>query len=196
MSNTENTATATDGKRKVADHFLIAADGSYTKEMEKAVGIEYKSIHRPNAPFKFVFEGATAGTALTMLALFGAKTKATNEASRVRNTDKGDVDEELSAIEDVFEQLNNGVWREKSEGGAGSRIDRTTVAEAMFDVLGDKLVGTVLDVAQRFVDGYTNAKGKTMTGEEYFKFVWSNDAIKAAYRTRKGQTGPAADDLV
>lgn len=191
----ETTTNEKDSKRKVADHFLIAANGEYTKRMEEAVGIEYKSIHRPDAPFKFIFDGATPGTALTMLALFGAKTKATNEASRVRNTDKGDVDEELSAIEEVFEQLNNGVWREKAEGGAGSRIDRRTVAEVLVELLGDKVDGTVDTVAQRFVDGHTTAKGKALTGDEYFKFVWSNDAVKAGYRKKKGQTGPVLDEL-
>lgn len=193
MSDTANT-TAKPEKRKVADHYLLGADGTVVKTMEEAVGIRYVSINRPQQPFDFIFEGATAGSALAMLACFGAKTKATNEASRVRNGEGGGDDEQLSAIEEVFESLKNGVWREKGEGG-GSRIDRQTVAEVLVSLLGDKADGTVDTIAQRFTDGHTTAKHGKMTGEQYFKLVWSNDKVKAAYRTAKGQTGPALDDL-
>lgn len=193
MSNTENTA-APDSKRKVADHFLLAADGSVTKRMEEAVGIRYVAVDKADAPFTFMFDGATPGSALTMLAIFGAKTKATNEASRVRNGEGGGADEQLSAIEEVFEQLTKGVWREKAEGGGGARIDRDKVAEALVSLLGDKAAGPAMIYAQRFVDGY-EVKGKQLTGDEYFKFVWSNDDVKARYRKLTGKTGPALDTL-
>lgn len=189
-----NTAAKADSKRKVADHFLLDAEGNVVKEMEKAVGIRYVSVNRPHAPFDFIFKDATAGSALAMLACFGAKTKATNEASRVRNGEGGGDDEQLSAIDEVFEALVNGVWREKGEGG-GSRIDRETVAQVLVSLLGDKADGNAITIAQRFVDGHETVKHGKMTGEQYFKLVWSNDKVKAAYRTAKGQTGPALDDL-
>src|SRR5687767_10511196 len=53
------TDTATDSKRKVADHALLKADGTETKRMEEAVGIRYTSVEKPDAPFTFMFDGAT-----------------------------------------------------------------------------------------------------------------------------------------
>lgn len=181
---TDTTVNAADSKRKVADHHLLKPDGTVTKEMNEATGIRYTSIEKPDAPFTFMFDGATPGTALTMLALFGAKTKATNEASRVRNGEGGGADEQLDAVEEVFEQLTKGVWREKSDGVGGARIDWRIVAEELMTLLGSTAQGTV--------DTYHN---RITTEEAYRKKVWSNDAVKAAYRKRTGKTGPALESL-
>lgn len=200
---TDTTTNTKPDRKKVADHFLLDGSGQVVKEMEKACGIRYVAVGKADAPFDFIFDGATPGTALTMLAIFGAKTKATNEASRVRNGEGGGVDEQLSAIDDVFSALVGdpnanppvpGVWREKSEGG-GTKLDWDTVAQCLATLLGDTNKEPVHVLAQRFIDGYETAKHGKLTGDQYKKLVWSNDAIKTAYRKAKGQTGAALDDL-
>ena len=94
---TDTTTNTKETKRKVADHFLLNAAGEVVKTMEEAVGIRYVAVARPDQPFNFIFDGATPGSALAMLACFGAKTKATNEASRVRNGDGGGVSSSSSS---------------------------------------------------------------------------------------------------
>ena len=186
MTNTENTtpAAATDEKREgVAKHELIAAQGGEHTSMDKAVGIRYTD-KKSGEIFEYLIPDAIAGHPMTMLALFGAKTKATNEASRVRNGEKGDVQAQMEAIDEVFGNITKGVWREKAEGGSGTRTDKALLAQVLVDALGEKAQGTV--------DVYQN---RLETEEAYYKKVWSNDQIKSEYKKRKGNTGPALDDL-
>lgn len=186
MTDTTTTAPAADATEKregVAKHELIAAQGGEHTSMDKAVGIRYTD-KKSGEVFEYLIPGAQAGTPLTMLALFGAKTKATNEASRVRNGEKGDVQAQMEAIDEVFANITNGIWREKAEGGSGTRTDKALLAQVLVEKLGDKAQGTV--------DTYQN---RLETEEAYYKKVWSNDEIKSEYKRRKGNTGPALEDL-
>lgn len=167
----------------VAKHeFIDAAGESVT--IDKAVGIKYTDRKSGNV-FQYLIPGATPGQAITLLSLFGAKTKATNEASRVRNGQGGDVDAEFEALDEVFENITKGIWREKAEGGGGSRTDKALLAAVLVEALGEKAQGTV--------DTYQH---RLETEEAYYKKVWSNEQIKAEYKKRKGQTGAKVDELV
>lgn len=182
----ETTAPEATGKREsVAKHELIAAAGGEHTSIDKATGIRYTD-RATGTVFEYILPDAQPGTALTMLALFGAKTKATNEASRVRNGQNGDVTAQFEAIDEVFENITKGVWREKAEGGGGSRTDKAVLAAVLVEFLeaAGKLQGTV--------DTYQN---RLETEDGYMKKVLSNDSIKSAYRKRVGKTGPAADEL-
>lgn len=195
MTNTDTTTQATgtttspaaapdDSKREsVAKHELIAAPGGEHVSMDKAVGIRYTD-RKTGSVFEYVLANAQPGTAATMLALFGAKTKATNEASRVRNGEKGTPDEEMEAIDEVFANLDKGVWREKAEGGGGSRTDKQLLAEVIVSVLGANAKGGSLEYQHRLEQE-----------EGYLKKVMSVDAIKTEYRRRAGKTGPAVDTI-
>lgn len=175
----ESSAPQGDKRESVAKHELIIAPGGEHTEMTKAVGIRYTD-RRTGAKFEYLIPNAQPGTASTMLALFGAKTKATNEASRVRNGEKGTPDEEMEAIDEVFANLDKGVWREKAEGGGGSRTDKALLAEVIVASLGDKAnAGGSLFYQHRL----ENEDG-------YLKKVMSVDAIKNEYRKRAGKTGP------
>jgi hypothetical protein len=168
----------TGAKKGVAIHELLAADGSVTKRMEEAVGIRYTLRDLPDSPFTFNIPGAQAGSAATMLAIFGAKTKATNEASRIRNaaTNPGGADEQLSAVDEVFEQLEKGVWREKAEGTGGSRIDRAKLAQALVNVLGEK--------ARKTVGEY---QAQLEESDDYFKQVRLHPEVRAEYTRLVGK---------
>jgi hypothetical protein len=179
-------ATTTKDKREsVAKHELIAVAGGEHTEIAKATGIRYTD-RTSGTIFEYLIPNAVAGSAQTMLALFGAKTKATNEASRVRNGQNGDVVAQFEAIDEVFENITNGVWREKAEGGGGSRTDKAVLAQVLVSFLeaAGKLNGTV--------DTYQN---RLETEDGYMKKVLSNSEIKSAYNKAVGKTGAAADDL-
>jgi hypothetical protein len=183
MTDTTTNAPADSKREAVAKHELIALAGGEHTSMDKATGIRYTD-KRSGEVFEYVLPDAIPGTAITMLALFGAKTKATNEASRVRNGDGGDVTAQMEAIDEIFANITKGIWREKAEGGSGSRTDKALLAQCLVDALGEKAQGTV--------DTYQN---RLETDETYYKKVWSNDAVKADYKKRKGQTGAKLDDL-
>lgn len=167
----------------VAKHELIAEPGGEHLDMQTATGIRYTD-KASGETFEYLIPGAQAGTALTMLALFGAKTKATNEASRVRNGENGTTAEQMEAIDEVFANITKGIWREKAEGGGGSRTDKRLLATVLVESLGDKAQGTI--------DTYQN---RLETEDGYLKKVMSVDAIKTEYRKRAGKTGPALETL-
>lgn len=178
--------TATDSKRaSVAKHELIAAPGGEHVAINEAVGIRYTD-RESGQKFEYIIPDAQPGTPITMLALFGAKTKATNEASRVRNGKDGDTVAQFEAIDEVFDNITKGIWREKAEGGGGSRTDKAVLAQVLVQWLEaqGKLNGTV--------DTYQN---RLETEDGYMKKVLANDEVKSLYRKRVGKTGPAADDL-
>jgi hypothetical protein len=175
---------ATDKRESVAKHELVAIAGGPHVAMTEAIGIRYTD-RKSGQAFEYLIPNAVPGTAATMLALFGAKTKATNEASRVRNGDGGGTDEQMEAIDEVFANLDKGIWREKAEGGGGSRTDKNLLAQILIAALGDKAQGTV--------DTYQH---RLETEEGYLKKVMGNDAIKTEYRKRAGKKTVEVDALV
>lgn len=173
---TTNTAPATDDKRAaVAKHELIAVKGGEHVSIDTATGIRYTD-RSTNQVFEYLIPDAKAGSPLTMLALFGAKTKATNETSRVRNGKNGGVSnpaEELEALDEVFESITNGVWREKAEGGGGSRTDKPLLATVLMELLGQNAKGDIAHYVARFEAdvAYMRKVLKSDAGDEYRKRV-------------------------
>lgn len=170
-------------RESVAKHELLDASGNVTKRMEEAVGYRF-TLRDGGQTFEYAPQDAVAGTPLTMLALFGAKTKATNEASRVRNGANGDAVAQMEAIDEVFDNLNKGIWREKAEGGGGSRIDKRKLAEALIEVLGPAAKGTV--------DTYQN---RLETEDGYLRKVRSNPEVTMAYTRLVGKAAAPIDTL-
>lgn len=185
MTDTTTNEAVAEKRAAVAKHELITAPGGEHTAIDKATGIRYTD-RASGQVFEYMIPDAVAGSAQTMLALFGAKTKATNEASRVRNGQDGDVTAQFEAIDEVFENITKGIWREKAEGGGGSRTDKAVLAQVLVQWLEGqgKLNGTV--------DTYQN---RLETEDGYMKKVLSNDEVRSAYRKRMNKTGPAADDL-
>lgn len=184
MTDETTNAAPADAKREsVAKHELLDGAGNVTKRMEEAVGYRF-TLRDGGQTFEYAPQGAVAGNPLTMLALFGAKTKATNEASRVRNGTNGDAAAQMEAIDEVFDNLNKGVWREKAEGGSGSRIDKRKLAEALLEVLGAAAKGTV--------DTYQN---RLETEDGYLRKVRSNPEVNAAYARLVGKAATPIDTL-
>jgi hypothetical protein len=169
----------------VAKHELIAKAGGEHVTIDTAIGIRYTD-RATGKVFEYLIPGAQPGNPLTMLALFGAKTKATNETSRVRNGKNGgnpNPIEELEALDEVFESITNGVWREKAEGGGGSRTDLGLLAEVLIELLGQNAKGDKAHYVQRFTDdkAYRAKVLKSDAGDEY--------------KRRAGKVGPTIDSL-
>src|SRR3982751_3606294 len=183
MSNTDTntpapTAAPEEKRERQAKHELIATSGGEHVGIDEATGIRYTDIES-GQKFEYLIPGAQPGSPLTMLALFGAKTKATNETSRVRNGQQGGSVAQMEALDEVFESITNGVWREKAEGGGGSRTDRDLLATVLLEMLGRSAKGDQAVYVKRFEDD-----------PKYLRLVLKSDAGEE-YRKRAGKTGPA-----
>lgn len=180
------TDTTTNAKTREAraKHELLAEPGGPHTDIASAIGIRYTDLSS-NLSREFFPRGAKAGSELTMLALFGAKTKATNEASRIRNGEGGDATAQMEAVDELFDALMQDppVWREKAEGGSGSRTDKPLLATVLIEMLGTKAKGGVDDYVKRFEDDVA-----------YMRNVLKSEA-GTEYRKRAGKTGPAVDTL-
>jgi hypothetical protein len=183
---TDTTVNAGDKVERKAKHELIAKAGGEHCSIDMAVGIRYTDLSGTTQPFEYIIPEAKAGTPLAMLALFGAKTKATNETSRVRNGKNGGVSnpiEEMEALDEVFESITNGVWRDKAEGGGGSRTDKELLATVVLELLGATAKGDQAHYVKRFTDDLT-----------YLRKVLASDAGDE-YRKRAGKVKVAIADL-
>ena len=182
MTDTTTNTPAVDKREAVAKHELIAAAKGEHVSIDQAIGIRYTD-KSSNQIFEYLIPDAKAGTPLTMLALFGAKTKATNETSRVRNGAGGDTVAQMEALDEVFASITDGVWREKAEGGGGTRTDKPLLATVLIELLGTNAKGDIAHYVQRFTDDVT-----------YMRKVLKSDAGEE-YRKRAGKTGPAVESL-
>jgi hypothetical protein len=191
---TDITTTETKVPRAAqAKHELIAEPKGPHTDIGSAIGIRYTDL-KSGLAREFFPREAKPGTELTMLALFGAKTKATNEASRIRNGEGGDSVAQMEAVDELFDALlqEPPVWREKAEGGSGSRTDKELLAAVLIELLGTKAKGDVAYYVARFSDD-SDEKDNTK-GLPYMRAVLKSDA-GTEYRKRAGKTGPAVDTL-
>lgn len=123
-------------KKAVAKHALIDAQGAEVDSEETATGIRYTLLANGE---RFDYQtGKPAGEPTTMLAIFGAKTLATNETSQSRNNPKGagSADEQIEAVRDRFALIESGTWIDRTrEPGVGTVIDKDVLATAMENVM-------------------------------------------------------------
>src|SRR5215204_4698782 len=97
--------TETETKRsKVAEHELVDAQNAVTEDEESADGIKYTLVANGKS---FTWNWTAANEqARKLLAIFGAKTLATNETSQARQ--KGaDADGQLDAVVERFALIQN-----------------------------------------------------------------------------------------
>jgi hypothetical protein len=196
MTDTTTMVDTTDAdskKKGVAIHHMIAGSGAEHGSIDSALGVRYTDRASKETfeylipvPEKAAAKGVTPddlkGSALMMLALFGAKTKATNETSRVRQKG-GNNEAEMEALDEVFGSITKGVWREQAEGGGGSRVDKSLLATVLLEMLGEGAKGDHAYYVTRLTDD-----------EDYRKLVMKSDA-GIEYRNRSGRKGPAVATL-
>lgn len=184
MTDTTTNEAGDDKRKQVAKHELVGADGVVTKDISEAVAIRYTDLETKET-FDYTPKGAEAGSALTMLALFGAKTKATNEASQFRQAlakgETPDVESQVVAIREAFAMIDSGVWREKAEGGGFARIDREALANAIIDVK------TAAGAAHEDFAFYL---AKLTDDPKYLRLVRQVPEVTARYNELKNVTPP------
>jgi len=129
MTETETETTAT--SKAVAKHFLLTSTGEVTEKEEEATGIRYVSL-ASGRTLDFQVPGAVAGTPVTMGAVFGFKTLATNEASAMRQKE-GPNSDQIGAIEERFALISTGQWVDRTREG-GPRTDPNDMALAAINV--------------------------------------------------------------
>jgi hypothetical protein len=118
----------------VADRQWVDAGGQEV-EADEATGFRYVD-KASNRAFTWQ-SGHSAGTALTMLAIFGGLTKAGNIRNTLVNSKNADPNADVIAgIEDWFSELDNGIWAAERTGG-GIRVNAEVLAQAIAAVKGE-----------------------------------------------------------
>ena len=142
MTMQETTTETTTVKSKIAEHEYLDANGAVVDDEESAQGYRYTLLSIGDS---FDWQVSAANTdELRLLALFGAKTLATNEISQVRNNVKNKsvkdtpeiAKEALDAVRARFALIRDGQWVDRTrEGGVGTRVNKDSLCEALCQVL-------------------------------------------------------------
>lgn len=135
MTDVGTTTTATATREAVADRKWIDAAGNEA-EADAATGFRYLDLATQKA---FVWQsGHAAGTALTMLAIFGGLTKAGNIRNTLVNGPKGDPNADvIGGIQEWFDELDNGTWAADRVGGGGMRFNAEALSRAIATAKGE-----------------------------------------------------------
>lgn len=186
MTDTNQTPAAPKSKRpKIADHYLIDANGGKVEHEHEAAGIGYKLLALPNDPFELnVAQMSEKGR--LMLACFGAKTLATNVTSGARNGDGADAtpEEQLQAVKDRFAYIESeGQFVDRSRQGGGIVIDKDSLAMAI------EQVGAA---PGRSVD---EIRAKIEADADYAKRARQVPEVAAAYSALVGKKVVTVDQL-
>lgn len=176
-------------KRQVAKHILLANGGtSDDLDFDGADSIRYVDIESGQTiDYKPANDKATL-----MLALFGARTLATNEASAARQKDASGI-EQIEAIRERFALIDSGVWVDRTREG-GPRIDPKLAAQALVEFMvsegkvpADQGDSALAKVVANFED---EKEGKARISK-----AMSNPTVAANYKRLKGGKAATADDL-
>lgn len=183
MTDTTTATAEAKARVRLADHAFIGTDGKATS-IDKATGISY-TIKGTDKAFTYQVPNATAGSPLTMLALFGARTKATNEASANRQAAaKGDsTDDDVAAISGWFSELKDGTWPADERVG-GPRYDIPRLAQAMLAYLKANKKG--------FAGGVAAAEEKLRTDKAFYDAVRKEAGVLVHYQQLTAEADKAA----
>jgi hypothetical protein len=180
-------------KQKRANHELLNAASEVVENEEDATGIRYTLLAN-NQSFDWQ-SGLEPGKAATMLAIFGAKTLATNETSAARQNVKGSAsaDEQIDAVRERFAIIADGKWVDRTREGVGAKVDLDALAEAICQVLITEGKSTQADV-----DGGYKAKVRAKLDDDktYARKARSYGPVAAAYAALVGKTSATVDDLL
>lgn len=180
-------------KRQVAKHELLDASGAVVDNEEEATGIRYTLLG--NGQSFDVQLGMTPGERNTMLAIFGAKTLATNETSAARNNSKGAAtwDEQMDAVRERFALLESGKWVDRTREGVGAKVDPDALAEAICRFLVEEGKKTQDEVDQ----GYkATIRQKIEDDKSYGRKARTNPKVANYYAAIVGKSTATADDLL
>ena len=182
-----------DKREFVADHEFIDAQGNEVEETETATGYRYTLLAIKNEPFVWQWDAANENER-RMLALFGAKTLATNETLQVRNAKKNKgldtLREQLTALQERFKMVGEGQWVDRTREG-GFRVDRPKLATAAVNV---KIEAGKLKEFDRDAE-YARVLQKIEEDAEYLKRLRQIPEVIAAYAVVMGRPTASINDI-
>lgn len=187
MSNVDQETEVT--RKAVAKHFLLDQGGEVTDDETKATGIRYLQISTGTQ-----FDYQISDAAKLMLAVFGAKTLATNEASQVRNNPKGagGDQEQMEAIRNRFALLDQGEWVDRTRT-PGAMVDKDALAEAVIMVM---VEDQKITEEQASGDAKAKVRQKLEDDPTYLTTVRQHPRVTANYAKIKGRVVKTTDDLM
>ncbi len=199
MTDTTQGASATKLRPPVADRQWIDAANVEVDDPALATGCRYVDLEMQAAklPCAFVYQtGLPAGQHATMLAVFGALTKAGNIRNTLVNAKGGDGTTVIQGIEDWFSELmDNGNWAADRVGG-GIRVNPDALAKAIAVVKNELHDGA----HQRYLDRIMNKDKVLDPGDKqgkkeilYSTFALRNKAVEAEYNRQLPQHAAAPD---
>ena len=186
--NTQVETETTVAKRQVAKHYLLGANGDVVEDFEDAKGIRYVDLGSGQT-IDYVPANEKARD---MLAAFGARTLATNEASAARNGRDATSAEQCDAIRERFAGIDGGTWVDRTREG-GPRIDLPTLATAVVNVL--ITAGRLADTDEAKGSKYAGLLQVFEQDKAKIAFVRSALGVDAEYKRLRGTKTATADDL-
>lgn len=188
MTDTTQGETTDVVKRTVAKHYLLDSTGAVVEDEEQATGIRYHHIGTGQT-FDYQIAAAQPGSPATMLAIFGAKTLATNEASAVRQK-SGDMGDQVGAITDRFAMIDSGKWVDRTR--EGFKWDLDLLAQAVVAVL----VRDSHISAEQGSDPAIVAKVRAKLDDKaQVTLVRQTEGVEAEYKRLSGKTTRSVADL-
>ena len=171
-------------------YFRLNDDGTPTvvEAIEEATGIAYKDVATGES-FAYAIPGAVAGSVLTMFAIFGAKTRATNAASAARQKRERDsayVQSDIDYIRETFAETIDGTWAVTGDGARAPAYDLDVLADVLVDLIG-KATGKTQDKAK--------VKAKLESDLKYRRGATGNTDVKVEYLRRVGKSGGDLNSL-
>jgi hypothetical protein len=169
---------------------LLDSTGAVIDEIENAVAIRYIDLATG-----VTFDYTPSDKSRTMLALFGAKTLATNEASQARQSGE----DEMAGINARFAILDSGAWVDKTRDGTGVKFDLDLLSTALGGVMVETGATTqeALDAnpdSDGRGDGWRKIRAK-LEDAAFVKFAKNADGVIAAYNRLKGKETKSIGDL-
>ncbi len=197
MTDTTQGASATKLRPPVADRQWIDAANVEVDDPALATGCRYVDLEMQAAklPCAFVYQtGLPAGQHATMLAVFGALTKAGNIRNTLVNAKRGDGT--TVGVEQWFDELiNNANWAADRVGG-GIRVNPEALAKAIAVVKNELHDGA----HQKYLDRVLNKDKVLDPGDKagkkeilYSTFALRNKAVEAEYNRQLPQHAAAPD---
>jgi hypothetical protein len=185
MTDTETETTTS--KRAVAKHFMLDAAGVVTEDETLAKGIRYTHL-ATGRTFDYMLKD---GPSKDMLAIFGAKTLATNEASAMRQKE-GDNSDQVGAIEERFALIDTGQWVDRTREG-GPRTDRDALALAAAEIFGEAQ-SPAWDEAQVAAQAKV-LRDKIEADPKLITFLGKVTGVSARYAQKVGKATKSVSEL-
>lgn len=176
------TDVQTSKKRKLAEHSYIDLQGNEVEQVEQATGIHYLHI-AAGSEFEYQIPGAVAGSPQTMLAAFGGRTLATNEASQVKQKHGAKADP-VANIRERFDGINSGTWVDRTREGFTVNLDALTQALIDAMVADGKPAPDAIKTRQQLE-----------ADKALVKAVRSNPKVTARYAEIVGRSQSSLDEL-